>query len=291
MVGVDVSLHPWTWAAPHAGRWVFGTLPDGPEPAAGFRRALAEQGIRERTIALCVPTRSVVWETLPGLRGKSQRARKAAVLAAATTLRVSPHETVVSIDQAEDGLMYACAERAAVETLMAPWIAAGFKVQVIEPAAISLLRGVGTAEPSVIVRAGAGEVEIVAGSMNRLMLARHLPGSWDGREGGLRLEVDATIDTARKEGAAIQRVLLSAPADLASLIDAFSGKAALAALAPEYRLPDTPSWSIAAVSAALWTAGPARGTRAPGVSAASSVLTLLAAIAGHRAHGRARHAA
>jgi hypothetical protein len=269
MVGVDVSLRPWAWAAPGSGRWAFGELPDGGDPARALREALASSRARDRAVALCIPARSVVWDTIPGLRLRSRQARKAATLAAATRLRVTPRDAVVSLGAARDGVMYVGAERVAIEAAMAPWLAAGFTVPVVEPAAVSLLRAIGSEAPVAIVRTGAGEVEIVAGSRDRLLFARRLPVALEaGQANAVRLEVDATIDAARKDGVAIERVLVSGRGDLDALVAAFPGSAGVAALSPERRVPEAPSWAIAAASAALWRASappakrPARGAGA-----------------------------
>ncbi len=255
MVGVDVSLRPWTWAAPRGGRWLFGDLPDG-DPARALREALASSHVREKAVALCIPSRSVVWDAIPGLRAAPRQARKAAALAAAARLRAAARDVVVSVADARDGVTYVGAERATVEAAVAPWLRAGFSVPVVEPAAVSLLRGIGSDAPVVVVRTGAGEVEIVAGSRDRLLFARHLPLPEEaGQADAVRLEVDATIDAARKEGAAIERVLVSGRGDLGALAAAFAGRAAAAALSPAHRAPEVPSWALAAASAALWRAG------------------------------------
>jgi hypothetical protein len=256
VIGVDLSLHPWVWAAPSGGRWLCGELLDGGDPAAALRGALASARVRDRAVALCIPARSVVWDTIPGLRLRSRQARRAATLAAATRLRAAPREIVVSLGDARDGVTYVGAERAAIEAAMAPWLAARFAVPVVEPAAVSLLRGVGSDAPVVIVRAGAGELEIVAGSRDRLLFARHLPVAREpAQPEAVRLEVDATVEAARKEGVVIERVLVSGRGELGALLDAFPDRAGVAALSPAWRAPEAPPWALAAASAALWRAG------------------------------------
>ncbi len=251
MIGVDISLRPWMWTAPHAGRWLFGDLPDTQEAPAALRHSLAQQGVHGRVIALSVPTRAITWHTLGGVR-LSSSARRAATLDAAHRLRVTPQEIVVGITQGSEGAIYGAAARASIEQVMAPWLDAGFRIPVIEPAAVSLLRGIGSEIPAVVVRAGAGEVEIVAGTRDRIALARHLPGSWEDRTDAIRLEVEATKGTARNEGLLIERVLVSGRPGAETLLDTLGGKASLAALSPDYPMPDAPSWAIPAVSVALW---------------------------------------
>jgi hypothetical protein len=253
MVGVDLSLSSMVWTTPKNGQWLFGHLPNDHESARALREVLAAHGVRDRTVALCLPTRSIVWATISGLRSRSRQARKAAVLAATARLRVAPAEAIVSLSSVAGGVMYAGAERSAIEAVMITWLAAGFAVAVIEPAAVSLLRGVATEVPVVIVRADIGEVEIVAGSCDRLLFARHLPIAWSaGQAGAIRLEVDATIEAARKEGVAIERVLVSGHGDLGALSDVFLGSAREATLSSRCQASEVPSWAIAAASAALW---------------------------------------
>jgi hypothetical protein len=284
VVGVDVSLRPWAWAVAVNGRWVSGELPDGRDPAGSLREALEAARVPDRAVALAIPMHSVAWDTIPGLRLRSRQARKAAALAAATRLRVTPREAVVSLDEARGGVMYACAERAVIGSLMAPWLAAGFAVPVVEPAAVSLLRGVGSDRPVVIVRVGDGEVEIVAGSRDRLLFARSVPVAWaPGQANAVRLEVDATIDAARKEGEAVERVLVGGRGDLGALLAAFGDGAGQVALSADYRMPEITPWAVAAASAALWkTVSPRRSHR----GGAARGLAWLSTIAHTAGHGR-----
>jgi len=287
MVGVDISLRPWAWAVAANGRWVSGTLPDGRAPAPALREALEASHIGDRAVALAVPTRSVSWNTLPGLRLRSRQVRKAAVLAAATRLRVEPRDAVVSLADTPGGVLFTCAERSAIEALIAPWLATGFAVPVVEPAAITLLRGVGSVAPVVIVRAGEGEVEIVAGSHDHLLFARHVPVAWaGGQTNAVKLEVDATIDAARKDGETIERVLVGGHGDLDALMAAFQGTASVVELSPDYRMPEIAPWAVTAASAALWKAAVPRKLRASGAGGASSISRLFQTV-GRRRSGSA----
>ncbi len=286
VVGVDVSLRPWAWAVAVNGRWVSGELPDGRDPAGSLREALEAARVRDRAVALAIPMRSVAWDTIPGLRLRSRQARKAAALAAVSRLRVTPREAVVSLDEARGGVMYACAERAAIGSLMAPWLAAGFAVPVVEPAAVSLLRGVGRDRPVVIVRVGEGEVEIVAGSRDRLLFARSVPVAWSpGQANAVRLEVDATIDAARKEGEAVERMLVGGRGDLGALLGAFGDGAGQVALSPDHLMPEIAPWAVAAASAALWRARALKARRPVRRAVAEAVFGRLLGIGARRPGG------
>lgn len=291
MVGIDLSLSPVVWAIPNGGEWLFGQAPSDRESPSAVREALVARGLRDRTVALCLPIRSIVWATIPGLRPRSRQARKAAVLAATTRLHIEPTEAIVSLSSVDGGVMYAAAERSAIEAVMIPWLAAGFAVAVAEPAAVSLLRGAADEVPVVIVRVGVGEVEIVAGSRDRLLFARHLPITWsEGQSNTVRLEVDATIEAARKEGVVIERVLVSGHGDLGALLAAFPNGAAMATLSPQCGAREVPAWALAAASVALWKTTPRDGKDPERQAAAGARLPrLLNGIGLHRLDRAGRH--
>lgn len=292
MIGIDLSLSHVVWAIPNGGEWLFGQAPTDRESPRTVHEALVARGLRDRTVALCLPMRSIVWAMIPGLRPRSRQARKAAVLAATTRLHIEPAEAIVSLSSVDGGVMYAAAERSAIEAVMIPWLAAGFSVAVVEPAAVSLLRGVADGVPVVIVRVGVGEVEIVAGSRDRLLFARQLPITWSDRQSNpVRLEVDATIEAARKEGVVIERVLVSGHGDLGALLAHFPSNAAVATLSPPCEAREAPAWALAAASVALWKTTPRDGKdpERQAAVAGARLPRLFKGIGGHRMRRAGQH--
>jgi hypothetical protein len=274
-----MSLRPWAWAVLRRdGRWAAGEIRDpSDDPARALRDALSAAGVRERAVALAIPMKPVVWDLIPGLRPGSRQARRAATMAAAVKLRADPRQTVVSLDGAPGGVTYVGAERASIEALMAPWLAQGFSVPVVEPAAVSLLRGVGSDDPVVVVRLGLGEADIIAGSRHRLLFARRLPLAGGGAPlPGLQLEITSTIESARKEhGQAISRVLLSWWSGAEVAPDAASGGLGRVELHPGLGPGGVPGWAVGAASVSLWRAAGRGGSSRPwaGIGALRRVLS------------------
>lgn len=205
MVGLDISLSPTVWAVPHAGGWAYGLL-ERPEPGT-LVKALREAGHRLSAIALAVPTRQVRIGTLP--RAVRRTAiHKAALLAASQHLRLEPHTVAVSIDTTAGVVTYASSARDTVDAWVAPWTDAGLRVRVVEPAGVSLLRVAGRDDVELFVRAGLGELELVVGSRTQWGLSRWIATAWQANPASIRVEVEDTMDLARRAGIAVSGIVV-----------------------------------------------------------------------------------
>lgn len=228
MVGIDVSLSPIVWAVPQGrGGTVHGVL-ERADPAL-LDGALKEAGVRDRTVALAVradPRRDVWTGFLPrALAGG--RARRSAVLAAAQQLKLDPATVVASLDRVPDGTAYVATPRDTVSRWAAPWLAAPWRMAVVEPAATALLRAAGGDAIELFVRTGAGVLAFVVGSRTRWVLSRTVELDWEGDLGRARVEVGDTLDMARKAGADPTGLVIGGTGEAGPLVDALAGVAAV----------------------------------------------------------------
>jgi len=260
MIGVDTSVRPATWAAWTDTAWLAGSLPDGSAMPAALRAAVTAHHLHAREIALCIGTSGVAIDRIAGALSAA-RVRKAARLAAASTFKIAPGDIVTSVDRDGSGATYVAAPRPALEDRIAPWREAGFRVAVIEPAAITLLRGAATETVQIIVRMGLDLMELVVGSSARFIQARQVDLGGDARIERIRLEIETTISDVRATGSDVAGVLVCDPT-VAGQLAQHPGH--LPPVAPYrigavYRTTEPPADAAAAAGAALWRRRPAAG--------------------------------
>jgi hypothetical protein len=274
VIGIDVSALPWAWFAALPGRAASGVLRDPASAPRELRAAASSLGIRDRAVALAIPTRAASWTVL-AVKASSRTARLACAAAAASDLGIPPRDVVTSLSPLDSGTLCVYSSREAIEAFMAPWESAGFSVPVVEPAAVSLLRALAGGAPTAILRAGESDIEIVAGSADRLLFSRHIASPWDASSAQrIALEVSSTIESARKEGVAIGHVVVAGHGDVGQIAQALG---ASPAAAPDEWPGPVPPWAIAAASVALWRRGAGHGPR--GLPALAGAERLLAAAA------------
>lgn len=225
--------------------------------------ALREAGVRDRTVALAVradPPRDVWTGLLPkALAGG--RARRSAVLAAAQQLKLDPATVVASLDRVPDGTAYVAAPRDAVLRWAAPWLAAPWRMAVVEPAATALLRAAGGDAIDVFVRTGAGMLGFVVGNRTRWVLSRTVELDWEADLGRARVEASDTMDMARKAGVDPTGLVIGGTGQAGLLVDALAGVAAVRPLqlpAVDDSAAIASAWTVA-ITMARW----ATATRTP----------------------------
>lgn len=229
------------------------------DPAA-LGDALRAAGVRGRGIALAIPAvppRDVWIGTLPASLARS-RARRAATLAASQQLKVNPADVVVSLDRTQDGITYVAAAHGAIARWAAPWEAARWRVMVVEPAAVALLRSAGGANIEMFVRTGTHALELVVGSRARWVLARTVELDWAADLGRAQVEVGDTLDLARKAGVEPAGLVIGGMGPVESLVAATADLGPMRPLVPNESLTGTevPPEAVAAAGMARWATAP-----------------------------------
>ena len=130
---------------------------------------------------------------------------------------------------------------------------------VIEPAAITLLRGAATETVQIIVRMGLDLMDLVVGSSARFVQARRVDLGGDTRIERIRLEIETTISDVRATGSDVAGVLVCDPSVAAQLAQ---HPGHLPPVAPYhmgvvYRTAEPPAEAAAAAGVALWRTRPA----------------------------------
>jgi hypothetical protein len=258
MVGIDLSLSPAMWAAPHGRGLAHGVLdPAGP---GALGEALRTAGIRDRNVALAVradPPRDV-WTGLLPKAFAGARARRSAVLAAAQQLKLNPAAVVASLDRVPDGIAYVAGPRDVVARWAAPWQAAPWRLVVVEPAAAALLRAAAGDKIELFVRTGTTALGLVVGSRTRWVLARTVELDWAADLGRARVEVGDTLEMAHKAGADPVGLVIGGAGPAGLLVDAVAGLGPTRPLLLSEPLepPDIPPEAVVAVAMARWASIP-----------------------------------
>ncbi|HLJ58890.1 MAG TPA: hypothetical protein VKZ50_04075 [bacterium] len=230
---------------------VHGTL-ERPDPEA-LTEALRVADVRDRMIALAVPTRDVrIGMLAKGLVGA--RARRAATLAAAQQLRIDPAVVAVSLDHhGSEGTAYVAAPTDTVAKWVAPWSADRWRVSVVEPAGTALLREAGRDTVELFVRTGAGTLDVVVGSRTRWVLARTVDLDWEHNLPSARVEVEDTITLVRKVGVELGGLVVGGAGAAGILADALSTLGTIRPLMVGAGLDaDLPPEALVAASVAQW---------------------------------------
>jgi len=152
------------------------------------------------------------------------------------------------------------APRDAVLRWTAPWLAAPWRMAVVEPAATALLRAAGGDTTEVFVRTGAGMLGFVVGNRTRWVLSRTVELDWEADLGRARVEVGDTMDMARKAGGDPTGLVIGGTGQTGLLVDALAGIGTTRSLRLSEASDEAaiPSEAIVAVGMARW----ATGTRA-----------------------------
>lgn len=252
MIGLDLSVGGPIWAAPRGREIVTGQLA-APDPAA-LRAAVRAVGVTPHELAIAVPTRDVVVDSLPRL--SLSKARRAARLAAAQRLRIDPDAVVLSLDHTETGVMYVAAPHDRVAAWTDPWRRAGWRVRALEPVATAVLRTAGSDHVEVFVRPGPGVIDIIIGAQRRWVRARTVDIDWRAAPATVRVEVEDTIAESRKADVDPGGIAVLGAAPV--LVDALTGLGPVRTVAPDPAAADAPAEAFAAIAMARWTAPPPR---------------------------------